>query len=88
MAAAAAAALGRPVWPIRIAQGVMNAVASLNSLRPGAQILTPAKVRELYHSDWTVREDRLAEATGFTVRFGLVDGFRHTISWYRQRHWL
>ncbi len=88
MAAAAAEALGRPVRPIRIAQGVMNAVARLNSLRPGAQILTPAKVRELYHSDWTVREDRLAEATGFAIRFGLVDGFRHTISWYRQRHWL
>ena len=66
----------------------MNAVARLNSLRPGPQILSPAKVRELYHSDWTVHENRLAEATGFAARFGLVDGFRHTILWYRQRHWL
>jgi nucleoside-diphosphate-sugar epimerase len=88
MAAAAAEALGRSVRPIRIGRGAMNAVAGLNSLRPGAQILSPAKVRELYHSDWTVHETRLTEATGFAARFGLVDGFRHTISWYRQRHWL
>jgi hypothetical protein len=30
----------------------------------------------------------LAAATGFAARFGLVDGFRHTILWYRQHHWL
>jgi nucleoside-diphosphate-sugar epimerase len=88
MAAAAAEALGRRVRPIRIGRGLMNTVAGLNILRPGPQILSPAKVRELYHSDWTVHENRLAEATGFAARFGLVDGFRHTILWYRKRHWL
>jgi nucleoside-diphosphate-sugar epimerase len=88
MAAAAADALGRPVRAVRVGRGLMNTVASLNSLRPGAQILSPAKVRELYHSDWTVHERRLAEAIGFAARFGLVDGFRHTILWYRHRHWL
>jgi nucleoside-diphosphate-sugar epimerase len=88
MAAAAAEALGRAVRAIRIGQRPMNAVASLNRLRPGAQILSPAKVRELYHSDWTVHERRLAAATGFAARFGLVDGFRHTILWYRHHHWL
>jgi nucleoside-diphosphate-sugar epimerase len=88
MAAAAAEALGRPVRALRIGKGPMNAVARLNSLRPGAQILSPAKVRELYHSDWTVHEHRLAEATGFAARFGLAEGFRHTILWYRHHHWL
>ena len=88
MAAAAAEALGRPVWPIRMGRGPMNAVAGLNSLRPGAQILSLAKVRELYHPDWTVHEHGLADALGFAARYGLVDGFRHTILWYRQRHWL
>lgn len=88
MAAAAAEALGRPVQPIRIGRGLMNAVASLNSLRPGAQILSSAKVRELYHSDWSVHENRLAEVTGFAARFRLGDGFRHTILWYRHHHWL
>ncbi len=88
MAMAAGEALGRWVRPIRIGRGPMNAVAGLNSLRPGAQILTSAKVRELYHSDWTVHEHRLTEAVSFASRFSLVDGFRHTISWYRARHWL
>ncbi|MBS0525941.1 MAG: NAD-dependent epimerase/dehydratase family protein [Proteobacteria bacterium] len=88
MAAAAAEALGRSVRPVRVGMGLMMAAATVNSLRPGAQILSPAKVRELYHSDWTVHENRLAEATGFAAQFGLVDGFRHTILWYRDRHWL
>ena len=88
MAAAAAEALGRPVRAIRVGRGPMNTVARLNSLRPGPQILSPAKVRELYHSDWAVHENRLSQAIGFAARFGLVDGFRHTILWYRARHWL
>jgi nucleoside-diphosphate-sugar epimerase len=88
MAVAAGGALGRPVRAVRVGRGLMNAVAGLNSLRPGAQILSPAKVRELYHSDWTVHEHRLAEATGFAARFGLAEGFRHTILWYRRHHWL
>jgi nucleoside-diphosphate-sugar epimerase len=88
MAEAAAEAFGRPVRPFRIGKGPMKAVAGLNRLRPGPQILSPAKVRELYHPDWIVHEHRLAEAIGFTARFGLVEGFRHTILWYRQRHWL
>jgi nucleoside-diphosphate-sugar epimerase len=88
MAAAAAETLGRPVRALRVGRGPMNAVARLNSLRPGPQILSLAKVRELYHSDWTVHERRLAEATGFVARFGLAEGFRHTILWYRAHHWL
>jgi len=88
MAAAAAEAFGRRVRAIRVGRGPMNTVARLNGLRPGAQILSPAKVRELYHSDWTVHENRLSQAIGFAARFGLVDGFRHTILWYRARHWL
>jgi nucleoside-diphosphate-sugar epimerase len=88
MAIAAGAALGRPVRRIRVGRGLVDAVARLNSVRPGSHILSSAKVRELFHSDWTVHEYRLAAATGFSARFGLVDGFRHTISWYRGRHWL
>ena len=66
----------------------MNTVASLNTLRPGPQILSSAKVRELYHSDWAAHEHRLADAVNFAPQFSLVDGFRHTILWYRAHHWL
>ncbi len=85
MAKAAGAALGRTVRSIRVGQGLMNAVARLNQLRPGAQILSPEKVRELFHPDWTVHEPRLA---GVSARFGLSEGFRHTILWYRAHGWL
>jgi len=85
MAAAAALALGRPVRPVRVGQGAMRLVAGLNRLRPGAQILSPEKVRELFHPDWTVHEPRLA---GLPVRFGLAEGFRDTICWYRAHGWL
>ena len=88
MAAAAADAFGRPVRALRVGQGLMKAVAGLNRLRTGAQILTPAKVRELFHPDWTVHDRRLAALTGFSARFGLADGFRHTILWYRAHGWL
>jgi len=88
MAAAAADAFGRPVRALRVGQGLMKAVAGLNRLRTGAQILTPGKVRELFHPDWTVHDRRLAALTGFSARFGLADGFRHTILWYRAHGWL
>jgi nucleoside-diphosphate-sugar epimerase len=85
MAGAAAAALGRPVRRIRVGQGLMTVVAGLNTLRPGAQILSTAKVRELFHPDWTARG---ARPMGFAPRIGLRDGFRDTILWYQAHGWL
>lgn len=85
MAKAAAAAFGRRVRPIRVGQGLMTAIASANRLRPGPQILTPEKVRELFHSDWTARRSGLK---GFAARYNLREGFDHTILWYRSHHWL
>jgi hypothetical protein len=66
----------------------MSAAAALNRLRPGAQILSPEKVGELFHSDWTVHDHRLAATSNFSARYGLRDGFRHTILWYRAQGWL
>ena len=85
MAKAAAAALGRPVRSVRIGQGLMSGIATVNCLRPGAQILTPSKVRELFHPDWTARGTGLP---GFYARYDLREGFDHTILWYRSRRWL
>jgi nucleoside-diphosphate-sugar epimerase len=85
MATAAADALGRSVRMLRVGQGLMAAVAALNSLRPGVQILSPSKVRELFHPDWTVHASR---RMAVSARFGLDEGFRHTILWYRAHGWL
>jgi len=88
MAAAAASALGAPVRPLSVPQGMMTAVATVNAFRPSAQILTPAKVRELFHPDWVAHDRSLAASTGFAARYDLTEGFRHTIWWYRARGWL
>jgi nucleoside-diphosphate-sugar epimerase len=88
MAAAAASALGAPVRPLAVPQRMMAAIAAVNAIRPSAQILTPAKVRELFHPDWVAHDRTLAAATGFSARYDLTEGFRHTIWWYRARGWL
>ncbi|MGD9881904.1 MAG: NAD-dependent epimerase/dehydratase family protein [Reyranella sp.] len=92
MRQAAAAALGRAARSIAVPRVVMAGLARLNQLghRLGGpvQILTPGKVNEIFHPDWTVRDRRLAGAIGFTARYDLTSGFRDTVLWYRRREWL
>ncbi len=59
-----------------------------NSLGGSVQILTPDKVEEIFHSDWTVHDRRLAGMLGFHPRYDLAAGFRETILWYREQGWL
>ncbi len=92
MAAAAGAALGRRARSVPIARIAMMAIAWLNSLRHSlggsVQILTPAKVNEMFHRDWTLHDRRLAAAVGFVARHDLASGFRDTVLWYRRHGWL
>lgn len=92
MAAAAADALGRKVWPLPIPQAAMATVGWANGLRHALggppQILTGAKVREMFHPDWTVHDRRLAATIGFRARYDLRAGFRDTVLWYRRQEWL
>jgi nucleoside-diphosphate-sugar epimerase len=92
MAGAAGAALGRAVRSVPIPRAAMEVVGWANGLRNALggvpQILTRAKVRELFHPDWTVHDRRLASAIGFRVRYDLDAGFRDTVLWYRRQGWL
>jgi len=92
MADAAAEALGRRARTLRISRGQIMVVARWNALRQSAvgsaQILTPAKVNEMFHPDWTVHDRQFAKATDFTPRYTLSEGFRDTVLWYRARKWL
>jgi nucleoside-diphosphate-sugar epimerase len=92
MATAAASALGRRARSLQIARRRMMAVGRLNLLRQSlgasTQILTPAKVSEMFHRDWTIHDRRLAEAVGFRPRYDLAEGFRDTVLWYRAHGWL
>jgi 2-alkyl-3-oxoalkanoate reductase len=92
MADAAGRALGRRPLSLAVPRAVMAAVARLNvigqSLGGSVQILTPGKVGEIFHSDWTAHDRRLAAALGFRPRFDLATGFGETILWYRRHGWL
>lgn len=92
MAEAAAAALGRRARSLRISRAPMLALAQLNLLRQSlggtTHILTPAKVNEMFHPDWTIHSRQLANATGFAARYDLAEGFRQTVLWYRAQKWL
>lgn len=92
MAEAAGRALGRRPLMLAVPRPVMAALGEVNrlgqSLGGPVQILTPGKVKEIFHSDWTVHDRRLAAALGFVPRYDLAAGFSQTILWYRAREWL
>jgi nucleoside-diphosphate-sugar epimerase len=92
MADAAGRALGRKPVSLAVPRPVMAAVARVNatghSLGGSVQILTPGKVNEIFHGDWTAHDRRLAAALGFRPRFDLGTGFGETILWYRRQGWL
>jgi nucleoside-diphosphate-sugar epimerase len=92
MADAAGRALGRRPLSLAVPRAVMAAVARANAichaLGGSVQILTPGKVNEIFHSDWTAHDRRLAAALGWRPRFDLAAGFGETILWYRRQGWL
>jgi dTDP-D-glucose 4,6-dehydratase len=51
-------------------------------------MLTPGKVRELYHSDWVCDPGPIMARTAWRPAVRLRQGFAATISWYRQEGWL
>ncbi len=78
MAAAAGSALGRRAWPLVLPRIAMEGVAQLNALGQSlggpVPILTPGKVNEIFHRDWTIHDRRLAAAIGFQARYDLPAG--------------
>jgi len=92
MQAAAEAGLGRTARSLAIPRMAMDGIAWMNgighALGGPAQILTPGKVAEIFHSDWTAHDRRLVAAIGFTARYDLAGGFADTVLWYRRHGWL
>jgi len=84
--------VGRTVRTLAIPRIAMDGIALVNgvshALGGPVQILTPGKVNEIFHSDWTVHDRRLAAAIGFRARYDLASGFGDTILWYRRHGWL
>lgn len=52
-----------------------------------APMLSPGKVREMLHPDWSVSREELAPGAA-AAHFGLDAGFADAVAWYRDKGWL
>jgi nucleoside-diphosphate-sugar epimerase len=88
LAQAAGHATGRPprivFIPKGAALGAAAAIASAARLARRTSIVSPGKIRELYHPDWVCREPRLSA----DPPTGLQEGFARTLAWYEAQGWL
>ncbi len=90
--AAAGRHLGRRIYSLRIPRSVMHMASLANVAGSGllrrAPMITPGKVRELYHRDWVCTENPLSRLTPWRPEIDLDDGFARTFTWYQERGWL
>ena len=72
-----------PVLPLRIPRSVLSAAAFLASeaqrLVGRAPMLTPGKVRELFHPEWVCGHAEFSARTGWQPRVSLAAGLRATL---------
>ena len=92
MIEAAADAFGRRVRIVRVPMAIPYGLGVLNQALarvPGyVPMLTPGKVRELYHSNWVCDSGPIRARTDWRPAVSLRKGFAATIAWYRQQGWL
>jgi 2-alkyl-3-oxoalkanoate reductase len=92
LALAIRTAVGGRARLMELPQGLVTGIARANlwlsSLTRAEPMLTPDKVRELYHHDWAVTDQRLTELTGWAPRIALADGLASTAAWYKAQRWL
>ncbi|MBL8905263.1 MAG: NAD-dependent epimerase/dehydratase family protein [Rhizobiales bacterium] len=88
LAAAVSTLEDHAVTPVFLPRPIVNAAAWLLSSGASAigrsAMITPGKVRELYHDDWVSRE-RVLRADAPTP---LPQGLARTLAWYRRKGWL
>lgn len=90
--AAASASLGHRVRQLIVPHAALWPVAAINEAlarvtgRPF--MLTLGKLRELFHNDWSVDDNRLSGLTDWRPEIGLQQGFDEAFAWYREAGWL
>lgn len=74
---------GRRVVRVGVPAPLLCGLSRLNVLgariRGRAPMLTPGKVREIFHPEWTCDNTALADATGWRPRIRLDEGLRRTL---------
>ena len=65
-----------PVGMLKLASALNVALARTFGYAP---MLTPGKIRELSHTDWSVDNAAIMEATGWSPKIELVEGLQRTL---------
>ncbi len=74
--------------PGLLLMGVAHLNEAFHRATGDVAMLTPGKVREMLHADWTSRDGAVTAATGWRAQVDLDQGFAETVAWYRRNHWL
>jgi nucleoside-diphosphate-sugar epimerase len=82
---AKALAIRLPGLAVRATAAVSLAAARVLRRTP---MLTPGKAREILHADWGSRAERQPPRDLWRPAISLLQGFRDTVCWYRDRRWL
>jgi nucleoside-diphosphate-sugar epimerase len=92
IAEAGGRALDRRIVRLAVPRMALMAVAAaslaVHRLAGKTPLVTPGKVRELYHPDWVCDDGAMADATGWAPRTTIDQGFVQTVDWYRNHGWL
>ena len=87
LASAAAGALGRKPRPFRIPAAVLRLAGRIGGAAAGltgsAEMLTPGKVREILHEDWSEAPGAGLPADLWRPLIGLDDGLADMVAWAR-----
>ncbi|MBK1842668.1 SDR family NAD(P)-dependent oxidoreductase [Azospirillum sp. YIM B02556] len=85
-------AVGGAPWIVRLPTPLVRLAGSAaglaGRLAGRASILTPGKLREMLHPDWSSANDRQPPPAVWTPRIPLPEGFAGTVRWYRDAGWL
>lgn len=76
---------------LRIPTRALRALSPLLHLRrwyPRASILTPEKLREILHDDWSSSPAAQLPPSIWSAHIDLQAGFRQTVGWYLEQGWL
>lgn len=74
--------------PKLVMMAVAHCASAFAKATGNPAMLTPGKVRELYHPDWVARHNLLADNSNWQPRINFTDGFAGTLEWYRKHQWL
>lgn len=92
LAEEARGAVGGRARPARIPAAALRALGVLGGgvarVRGKSAMVSPGKVREILHGDWSSAPDRQLPAEIWRPSVVLTPGFMETAAWYRDKGWL